>query len=328
MKNLQKKQSNGDRLAQYFQKDYGEIVYSGALAIEAALFASGVKKGDYVILPDHVCYRILLSVVRLQAKPIIVTPGNGIILTIGDVKAVLKKHKVKAIILVHNMGIPVNVKSFKEFLPKNIVIIEDASQAWRLKYSGFSVGKHSDYVVTSFGKTKPLSLGIGGGLFSNDNSFKKYLDFNNKISRVSPDAILPYVLPETTDIDINKLIARGEFNFQISIRIANILMQGLNFPEIKIWDLAKGDVANWHRFPIFINSKEAYNKVLVLTIKYHIIYELPHQLRLSNIPLAIKHDSLVVNNSSKIRYQVNLFTNKNKVKDIKLWIKKLKKSLK
>lgn len=328
MENIQNKQSDGDKLAQYFQKKYGEVVYSGTLAIEVALVAAGVKKGDYVILPDGVCYRILLSVTRLQAKPIIVTPSNGVTLIIDDVKSVFKKYNIKAIILVHNMGLPVDIKSFKEFVPKNTAIIEDAAQAWKLKYSGNAVGKHSDYVVTSFGKTKPLNLGFGGALFSNNILFKKYLDFNNKICRANSDAILPYALPETIRINIKKLIMRGDARIRNSQLIAATFLQNLDFLEIRVWHPGKSDVATWQRFPIFTNSKGVYKKLLVSATKHNIIYQLPHKLKLSATPMALKNNRLVVDNNIGTRYQINLSTTTNKAKNIKLWTKELKDLLK
>ncbi len=327
MKNLPKQRSDGDRLARYFQKKYGEIVYSGTLAIESALYSAGIKKGDYVVLPDSVCYRILLSVVRVQAKPIIITPQNGIILTVDDIKPILAKYKIKAVILVHNMGIPVDVKSFRELLPGDTVIIEDAAQAWRLKYSGFHIGGHSNYVITSFGMMKPLGLGIGGALFSNSSSFKKYLDFNNKASRENSEAILPYTFPQTTEIDIKKLVTKGDLSFRSSVRIANLLRKELDSLKIRIWNLQKGDVANWYKFPIFIDSKKTFDSALFLADKHHVLYELPHKSELSKIPMALKYNSLVIDNGTRTGRRVDLFTARNTLKNIKSWVKELKETL-
>ena len=223
------------------------------------------------------------------------------------------------------MGLPVAVDSFRQTLGNKIPIIEDASQAWGLEYSGFPVGAHSDYVITSFGKTKPMNFGIGGAIFANDDSFKKYLDFNDKTSRHNPEAILPYVLPKTMVINVLQLITKGNDNVRASRRIADIFMEELRFPEVKVWNLAKGDKANWHRFPIFVKSQAIYCRLLDAADKHHIGYELPHKIKLSVIPLALRYNCLAVNNQIEVDYQINLYTNKNTLKNIKLWAKELKK---
>lgn len=325
MKTLQKRKSKGDGLAIYFHKNYGELVYSGALALETALVALGVGNDDCVIVPDNVCYRILLSIVRLQATPVIINPKNGLILTVEDIRAVVGKYKIKVILLVHNMGLPVAVDSFRQALGDKIPIIEDASQAWGLEYGGFSIGSHSDYVITSFGKTKPLNFGIGGAVFSDDDSFKKYLDFNDKTSRHNSEVILPYVLPETIDINILQLIVKGNDTVLASRRIADIFMEELRFPAIKVWSLAKGDKASWHRFPIFVKSQAIYRRLLDAADEHHIRYELPHKIKLSAIPLALRYNCLAVNNQIEVSYQINLYTNKNTLKNIKLWARELKR---
>jgi hypothetical protein len=213
-------------------------------------------------------------------------------------------------------------------LPKDTVIIEDAAQAWGLKYAGSPVGSYSDYVVTSFGKTKPLSLGLGGALFSNNGSFKRYLDYTDKPSRHSADVILPYVMPRTFNIDIDKLIFGGNLNAKKSISAANLLTVGLKLPGIRIWDLGDGDVANWYRFPIFVGSKKVYEKVISLAQQHHLIYKLPHRLELSKIPLALKYNSRIINNRTSIEYRIDLGTSENKIKNIKSWLRELKKELK
>jgi dTDP-4-amino-4,6-dideoxygalactose transaminase len=325
MKTLQSRESKGDSFAYYFHKKYGELVYSGTLALETALVALGVGRGDYVIVPDNVCYRILLTIVRLQAIPVIINPRNGLILTVEDIRVVVEKYKIKAVLLLHNMGLPVAVDAFRQTLGNKMPIIEDASQAWNLEYSGFPVGAHSDYVITSFGKTKPLNFGVGGAIFANDDSFKKYLDFNDKTSRHNPKAILPYVLPETIDINILQLIAKGNDNVLDSRRIADIFMKELCFPEIKVWSPAKGDKAGWHRFPIFVKSQAIYRRLLDTADKHHIRYELPHKINLSAIPMALRYNCLAINNRIRVDYQINLYTNKNTLKNIKLWAKELKR---
>lgn len=318
--------SVGNRLAAYYSKRFGEIVYSGTLALETALYTLKVKKGDYVIIPNNVCYRVLLSVVRTGANALLVEPKNKLNLTVEDIKDVVYKYSPKVIILVHNFGLPVNIKKIKSALGDKVKILEDASLAWRLKYEGNKVGKHSDIVITSFGKTKPLNAGWGGGIFSDSDEFKKILDYNNKSSRNSTTAYLPYAVPEEINIDFQKHIRNADFNLKKTFKIISLLNNNLNIDGIEVVKLAKDDMATWHRYPIFVKSKEVFTKIVLTMKQNNIHYELPHKIKLSEIPLALRYNCIEINNLDKKEYyQINLKTNKNKLEDIRIWLTNLEK---
>ncbi len=322
MNTLSQNKSKGDQLAPYFQKKYGEILYSGTLALETALLGLGISNGDYVIVSENVCYRILLSVIRLGATPVIVNPKNKLILTASDVEKAINKFKVKAIILVHNLGIPVDVDSFRQKLGNEIFIIEDASQAWDVEYRGYKMGTHSDYVITSFGATKPLSLGVGGALFSNNKSFRDLLDFNDKNSRNNKNLIFPYVLPNSDDIDIQRLTAKAVKIIEKQRSVATVFFQELTHKNIKTWNLQDGDKASWHKFPIFTDLQTIYAHMQTLAQKYDIVFELPHKVKLSDIPLADKYHCPKIDNEVAVTYQVNI-SPQNNLDRLKLWIQNL-----
>ncbi len=318
------KYSQQNRLAGYFGKKYGEFLYSGSLALEVALKCADVKKNDYVLIPNDVCYRVLLSVVRMGAIPIIVAPNNGYILDKFDIENVVKKYPVKAIILVHNLGLPVEVESIKGVCPKDVVIIEDAAQSWKLKCNNNEIGKFSDFVVTSFGISKPLSLGIGGAIFSNTEYFRTFLDNYSHDSRQNEKVLLPYVLPDTVNIDLNKLIKTADKNTSHQRLIAKYLTKELKNSAFKFWKLQSRDRATWHRFPIWTEEKELYEKALKTAKECQINYDLPHKISLNNLPLAVNNLSIKVENTVKKYYHINIKTRQNSLINIKKWIKTLK----
>ena len=53
-----------------------------------------------------------------------------------------------------------------------------------------NIGIDSDIVVTSFGSTKPISYGIGGGLFFDNKKIFKEIDFCDNESREKQGGIV------------------------------------------------------------------------------------------------------------------------------------------
>ncbi|MFA5025742.1 MAG: DegT/DnrJ/EryC1/StrS family aminotransferase [Candidatus Shapirobacteria bacterium] len=318
------KYSRQNKLAGYFGKKYGEFLYSGSLALEVALKCADVQKNDYVLIPNHVCYRVLSSVIRMGARPIIVTPSNGYILDKFEIENVIKKYPVKAIILVHNLGLPVEIKSIKKVCPKNVTIIEDAAQSWQLKSKDNEIGRFSDYVVTSFGISKPLSQGIGGAIFSNTEYFRTFLDDYSRDSRENKKILLPYVLPDSTNIDVDELIKTANKNITHQRLIADCLTKELKKSGFKFWELQPGDQATWHRFPIWTEKRELYEKAIKTANDYLVNYELPHKISLDNLPLATNNLSIHVGNTIKKYYHINIKTKQNSLINIQKWTKSLK----
>ncbi len=311
-------------LASFFGKKYGEFLYSGTLAVETALISTEIKPGDYVLIPNNVCYRILLSLARLKVIPIIVTPQNGYVLTEFEIMKALEQFPVKAIILVHNLGLPVDIAAIKEICDNRVEIIEDAAQAWDIKCKGNSIGKSSDYVITSFGISKPLSLGVGGAIFSNDEKFRHLIDNYDNNSRVSDRLLLPYTLPVAVKFDVSKLINIADNNVFHQRSIANVLIKELKNMGLNFWELYDDDNPTWHRFPVWTDSQELFNNLITQADRYHVKYELPHKITLDNTPMAISLNSIHMDYSEKKYYHILIKTRQNLLVNIRKWTKIIK----
>lgn len=317
------KDSQKTYLASFFGKKYGEFVYSGTMAVETALHCSGINEGDYVLIQNNVCYRILLCIIRLKAIPIIVTPINGWIITEKEISKALEKFPIKALFLVHNLGLPVDIKSIKKIVGEKIIIIEDASQAWKISSKGNKIGKYSDYVVTSFGLSKPLSFGIGGAIFCNTKNFMKLIDGYNKSSRLSSIPLLPYTLPKTFNINIKELIKTADKITKHQQLIATFLLKNLDCKKINFWQPDLNDYPTWHRFPIWTNEKSVYKKIKMVADECQIDYEIPYKISLDKTPLAINGFAINMGNIDKNLYHFLIKTNNNSLKKIKKFIKLL-----
>lgn len=315
--------NNVEDIAALYKYEYGTFVYSGTLALEVALQASNVHRGDYVILPENVCYQVLLSVVRVGAVPIIVNPKNGLILTVDDIRDTVERYSVKAIIVVHSLGIPAHVKDFKDNFPL-ITIIEDASQAFEITYSNYPIGSHSDYLITSFGATKPLSLGMGGAVFSRTNDINSLLATNDKESRYKSNTPLPYALPNSITLNVDNAISKSRKHIQRRKVIARNLINLLDSTEIEFWRLHPGDTASWHKFPVWVKSKIDKDIITKLARECNVLIELPHRISLRDLPLAKANNAIIVDYGATRKYQINILTKGNKISLLKIWTKKIK----
>ena len=149
--------------------EYGLInpvsLNSGTITMHLALIASGVGKGDEVIIPAQTFISTGLAVLYVGAKPIFadINPYDGNI----DVDSVRNKitNKTKAIIPVHWAGYPCDMdeitKLSKEF---GLSIIEDAAHAFGATYKNQLIGSISRFTSFSFQAIKHLTTGDGGAL--------------------------------------------------------------------------------------------------------------------------------------------------------------------
>jgi dTDP-4-amino-4,6-dideoxygalactose transaminase len=80
--------------------------------------------------------------------------------------------KTKAILLVHQIGMPAAIDAFKELAKKyQLKLIEDAACAAGSAYKGAKIGSHSDLVCFSFHPRKVISTGDGGMITTNNESY-------------------------------------------------------------------------------------------------------------------------------------------------------------
>lgn len=315
----------GNKLSQHFNKENGVIVYSGTLAIESALQCAEIKKDDKVLVSSASCYSIFEAISKVGAIPVIIIPKNKLTLTIDEIKNVLNKEEnIKCIIVVHQYGLVQNVREIKKICKNDVVIIEDVAQAWNIVDSGYNAGIYSDYVITSFGKTKPLSFGIGGAIFSN-NSLKEHFDFYDNESRRSDKTLISYTYPECKKINVDKLIKIGDKNIKKQRHIAELLTLGLvDNEKVEVLIDTIYNSSTWHRFPIIIKNKKYAKKVQIALEKSKTKYQLPHEDELYELDMVNNSNAIIIGDSVKENNIILIRTRNNKARHIKKFLKLLK----
>jgi perosamine synthetase len=152
-------------ISRYIGAKYSAVFNSGTSALHAALLAYGIGNGDEVIVPSFTFIATANAPLFVGAKPVFADIEDK---TCGldpeDVKEKITK-KTRAIIPVHYGGSPCLIRELKEIAKENdLVLIEDAAEAFGAMVDGKKVGSFSDAAILSFCQNKVITTGEGGAI--------------------------------------------------------------------------------------------------------------------------------------------------------------------
>jgi len=158
-----------DEFSSYIGSRYGIAVCNGTAALETALFAAGIKKGDEVIMPTFTIVSCALAALRLGAKPVLVDsePDTWNM----DVTQIERKitDRTSAIMPVHIYGHPVDMDPVMELAERyDLKVIEDAAEVHGALYKGKKAGAIGDAGSFSFYANKIVTTGEGGMVVTGD----------------------------------------------------------------------------------------------------------------------------------------------------------------
>jgi perosamine synthetase len=157
------------KFSAYIGVKHGIAVCNGTAALEAALFAAGVGKGDEVIMPAFTIISCALAVIRLGAVPVLVdAEPDTWNMDVGQIEARLTS-KAKAIMPVHIYGHPVDMDPVMAIAKKHsLVVIEDAAEVHGAEYKGCKCGSIGHVSAWSFYANKIITTGEGGMVLTSD----------------------------------------------------------------------------------------------------------------------------------------------------------------
>ena len=255
---------------------------SGTSALHLACLALGIKKGDWVIVPS-VTFLASANAVRYCNADVLfcdVDQETGIItpetLNQAIIKARNKGLKIKAVIVVHLTGRPVDLKEIKRIAIKNgLKIIADSCHAIGGTYSGLPIGncKYEHLSTFSFHPVKTITTGEGGAVTTNSKklaSAMKLMRSHNMIRANSDDKMWKYTMNNLgynyrlSDIQcalgLNQLKKLPKFKKKRSqlVKLYNSKLQKF-YPKIitpKIPRLSHPKNFSWHIYSILVNFKE------------------------------------------------------------------------
>ena len=178
--------------ARYCQVKEGIAVSSGTTALQVALRALSLNKGDEVIMPSFTIISCAIAIIEAGATPVLVDcePETWTM----DVEQVYKKitPRTKAIMAVHIYGHSVNMDPLLILAKEhNLYVIEDAAEALGSKYKGKAAGSFGMLSAFSFNGNKIVTSGGGGAVITNDFLIaKKSIIFSNRSSHIHYDCYL------------------------------------------------------------------------------------------------------------------------------------------
>ena len=244
-------------------------VANGTDALELALRAVGVGKGDEVILPANTFIATALAAERAGAKVVLVDCDDEYQLI--DVAHVERKlnPKVKAVMPVHLFGQCAPMEPLMALAKKSqFVVVEDAAQAQGAKQNGIGAGAFGAIAGTSFYPGKNLGAygDAGAVMTSSPELAKKVRALRNYGSEVK------YSHPETgfnSRLDtlqavvlFAKLKRLAQWNEQRRAAAARYDMLLANVPGVRLPKTLAGNEHVWHLYVVRVANRDVVVRVL------------------------------------------------------------------
>lgn len=306
-------------IANMINMNNGVIVNSGTIAILSALKLCNIHPGDNVLINGYCCYSLFEAIKNIGANPVIIVPSNFFYISQQELEDTIKKYNIKCFIATHQYGIIQNIKETKEKFP-DLKIIEDIAQAWGIKNKYGKIGEYSDYVVTSFGETKPLSYGQAGAIFSN-NELHDYFDFHDKESRNSKNILLPYALYQCNEINEEKLVNNANLIVKKQQNIADNLTEFFKEnSNVEIYEEEKGNKSSWQRFPVIIKNKKYISELERILNEANVLYQWQNEKEVWELDMVKNTDTIIIENEKPIYLLIR--TRQNEIENVKKLIRR------
>jgi len=163
-------------VSSFVNSKYAIAVNSGTAALQAALYALDIKKGDEVLVPSFTFVATANAVVSTGAKPVFVDIlKENFTIDPDDLEKKITK-KTRAIIPVHLYGNVAIIERLSEISKKyNIPIIEDSAQSLGTTYKGKHTGTFFEMGCYSMYPAKVMTAGEGGFVVTNNKNLRDKL---------------------------------------------------------------------------------------------------------------------------------------------------------
>ncbi len=141
---------------------------SGTTALITSLFVMGVDAGDEVIVSPYTFIASYNAILLHKALPVFAdTDPATLTMDPASIESRITD-RTRAIVPVHIYGLPCDMDPINAIAKKhNLVVVEDACQAWLAEYKGTKCGGLGDLGCFSFQNSKHIPAGEGGAITGN-----------------------------------------------------------------------------------------------------------------------------------------------------------------
>ena len=164
------------RFADYVGAKHGVAVTSGTTALQLAVAAAGIGRGDEVLVSASTNIATALAAFHNRAVPVAVDSEDETWNLDLDLIEGLISARTKGIIPVHLFGHPVDMDRLSEIVERHgLVVIEDCAESHGATVRGRMTGALGDMGCFSFYANKIITTGEGGMVTTDDDSLAERL---------------------------------------------------------------------------------------------------------------------------------------------------------
>lgn len=227
-----------DNLCKFIGTKYAIGLNSGTDALFLSLKAVGIGEGDEVITVSWTFIATFAAIVQTGAKPVLVDVNDKYVMNMDLVEEAITP-RTKAIIPVHLNGEVCDMDKLMA-IAKDLIVIEDAAQAFSQSYKGKMAGSFGLTGCFSFYPSKLVgAYGDAGGVVTDDENIYKKIRLLQDHGRVTKSETVCFGYNSRLD-NIQAAILNVKLKHLTEAKerrreIAEMYRKGLSdIPEIKI----------------------------------------------------------------------------------------------
>ncbi len=246
--------------ASFTGSKYAVAVNSGTAALQAALHALDVGRGDEVLVPSFTFVATANAVASTGATPVFVDIAKGeYTVDLEDLERKITK-KTRAIIPVHLYGHVADVDGLSKISALHgIPVVEDAAQALGSIYKGRQAGTFFEMGCYSMYPAKVMTAGEGGFVVTDSRRFRDRLRMIRNHGMVRGyDTRIPGLnlrLPEISAAIATVQMERLPDFLKSRRRNAKLLSDMISDLKITLPCVKKDQDVNWYLYTISVRGR-------------------------------------------------------------------------